>query len=60
MARRGVKQIDLAAELGLSQTGVSKRLLGKTPFTINEIAIVAAFLNVPLTQLLPIEETAVA
>lgn len=53
MARAGVTQAALAAELGISQAAVSARLLGRTPFDINELTAVADALNVPLTTLLP-------
>ena len=52
LARRGLSQRVLADHLGLSPTGVSKRLSGATPIDINELAMIAAFLDVPLTTLL--------
>lgn len=53
MARRGVSQVKLAAALGLSQPSVSARLRGITPFDVDELHAVAAFLGVPLSALLP-------
>lgn len=53
MARRGVTQAKLAAALGLSQPSVSARLRGVTPFDVDELHTIAAFLGVPLSDLLP-------
>ena len=52
MAHRRAKQSDLAAALRISQPAVSARLAGKTPFTVAELAAVAAYLNVPVLDLL--------
>lgn len=53
MARKGITQFELAGALGLSQPAISSRLRGKTPFDVNELTVVAAFLGVPLTLLYP-------
>lgn len=58
MARAGVTQAALAKVLGLSQAAVSARLLGKTPFDINELTTIAATLDIPLSDLLPREAVA--
>ena len=52
MARRQLSQTALAAHLGLSQAAVSRRLSGHTPFDVNELASVAAWLGVPASTLL--------
>ena len=52
MARRRMLQGALAEHLHLSQTGVSKRLAGETPFDINELVAIARLLEVELCQLL--------
>src|SRR5438046_1645738 len=52
MARYGVFQLDLQRVLGLSQTAVSKRLRGLTPWDINELAAVAEFFHMPLGDLI--------
>lgn len=52
MARRGVSQTALADQLGITQTGVSTRLRGKVAFNVDELAAVAAVLEVPVTVLL--------
>lgn len=58
MARKGVSQEELAARLGFSQSVVSKRLRGITPFDINELTLIAQHLGVPLASLLPAEAVA--
>lgn len=52
LVRRDLKQSDLAAGIGLTQTGVSKRLSGRVPFTIEELLLVADFLEITLGELL--------
>ncbi len=51
MARRGLSQTWLSDALGLSQTAVSRRLYGRTPWSIDELVTVAAQLRVPLEVL---------
>lgn len=53
MARAGVSQIDLAERVGLSQSGLSKRLRGVVPFDVNELDSIATALGVPVVSLLP-------
>ena len=53
MARAGVSQIDLAERVGLSQSGLSKRLRGVVPFDVNELDSIATALDVPIADLLP-------
>lgn len=52
LARAGKSQNDLAAVLGVTQTAVSKRLRGVTPFDVNELAAVAAALDVDMSVLI--------
>lgn len=52
MARRGVSQTALAEQLGITQTAVSTRLRGKVAFNVDELAAVAAALDVPIGALL--------
>ena len=56
MARAGVSQIDLAERVGLSQSGLSKRLRGVVPFDVNELDSIATALGVPVVSLLPQSE----
>lgn len=51
MGRHKVNQTQLAAAIGLKQSGVSERLNGKTPWNIDELDRVAAYFNVPITTL---------
>ena len=55
MARAGVTQAALAKALGLSQAAISARLLGKTPFDINELTTIAEHLGVEVSVLLPVK-----
>lgn len=52
LARAGKSQTDLAAVLGVTQTAVSKRLRGVTPFDVNELAAVAAALDLDMSVLI--------
>ncbi len=51
MGRRKMSQADLAAAVGISQPGVSKRLNGTVPWTFPEVVSVAQVFNVPLAVL---------
>lgn len=46
LARRGMSQRELAVALGVSTTGVHKRLTGVTPIDVNELALIARLLDV--------------
>ena len=52
MARKSLKQIWLASVLGISQSGASNRLKGIVPFTVAELLLVAANLDLSLAELL--------
>lgn len=52
MARRSVTQSDLALTMGRSQHFVSRRLLGKVPFDIDELDQIASQLGVDLADLI--------
>ncbi|MGA5542729.1 helix-turn-helix domain-containing protein [Mycobacterium sp. NPDC051198] len=52
MARRGVSQTKVAGVLGLSQSAISARLSGRTPFDVNELVAIADYLDVPITALI--------
>lgn len=51
LARRGVSQTALADHLGLSQSGVSKRLRGVIAFDTDEMLAMSDFLDVPVAVL---------
>lgn len=52
MARKSLKQSDLAAALGLSQQCVSSRLTGQTPVTVNELVAIGRWLGVDAPEIL--------
>lgn len=52
LARRQIPQIKLATLLGTSQVSVSRRLTGQTPISVDELAIIAGFLEVPISKFL--------
>lgn len=58
MARQQMSQEKLAALTGLSQSRISRRLVGDRPFDITELAAVATALGVPVTQFMPAEAVA--
>lgn len=53
IARQKRRKGDLAPVLNLSPAAVTRRLSGETPLDVNELCAVAAWLNVPITTLLP-------
>lgn len=52
MARRSHSQNTFAPLVGMRQQALSRRLSGKTAFTIDELARIAAALGVPLVDLI--------
>jgi transcriptional regulator with XRE-family HTH domain len=55
MWRQRMTQGQLAARLGLTQTGVSRKIRGERPWFARELLQVAAALNTQVSALLPIE-----
>lgn len=53
MRERGIVQTALAAELGRSQTAISRRLTGEVPFDVNELDDIARVLGVDVVDLMP-------
>lgn len=53
LARRRLKQTDLAAHLCLTRSAISRRLTGEMEFSITELRTTAAFFGVPLATFLP-------
>lgn len=51
-ARRQVTQAQLADRLGLKQPGMSRRMLGRVPFSASELATVADVLEIPVANLI--------
>lgn len=52
LARRHGSQTDIGAILGLSQSAVSRRFRGLTPFTVDELASIAEHLGLSARDLL--------
>lgn len=50
---QGYRQVDLAELLGLTQSSISARLAGRTPFTVAEIATLAGAFDVEPGDLIP-------
>lgn len=53
MARKNVRQHELAAALGVSAMAMSRRVSGRIAFDVRELAEVAAYLRVDVGSLLP-------
>ena len=47
-----INQTDLGQATGLSQTQLSRRLLGRIPFTVDELDRIAGVLGIELTELI--------
>jgi transcriptional regulator with XRE-family HTH domain len=58
LARRGLAQGKLSPVLGISQVQVGARLRGEVSFRIDELQLVADFLEVPLASLVGPDATA--
>jgi len=56
MARRNHTQQSLAQAVGKTQQSLSRRLSGRTSFTIDELADIAVALNVNLASLVEVTE----
>ena len=52
MTRQSLTQADIATVLGVSQSGVSRRLLGAIAFDVTELTALARLFGVPASQLL--------
>jgi len=52
MARLGVTQTQLAEALHITQQSVSAKRSGKTPFTVNELDIIAPMLQMTVAELI--------
>jgi transcriptional regulator with XRE-family HTH domain len=58
MARKRITQTALAAQLGLPAHLLARRLSNHVALTVDELAAIAAALEVPVTDLLPAETVA--
>ena len=57
-ARRGISGSALGRSVGLTQSAMSRRLMGTHPFSVTELAAIAQRLEVPISVLLPAEVVA--
>jgi len=57
-ADKRINQTTLGAAINVTQSGFSKRLLGRIPFSIDELAALAQVLEIPLTELISAEPAA--
>lgn len=53
LARQGKSMTDLANALGWSQRRVYYRLAGESEIRMSELLVIAAYLGVPVAQLMP-------
>lgn len=53
MARRGLRQVDLAVMLQLSQAAVSRKVHGEIPFSVAEVYEIADEFGVDVHELMP-------
>jgi transcriptional regulator with XRE-family HTH domain len=53
IARRRVRQIDVAMAMGVSQATVSRKLSGSVPLTVADVYAMADLLHVPVHVLVP-------
>lgn len=53
MRRRGIAQAELAEKLGMTQTSMSRKLLGRRSWTLDELIATARFLEVDIAEVLP-------
>ena len=58
LAENRIAQTDLAKALHLPQQNVSRRILGQTPFTLDELELLAQVLGVPLDAVLGVGDFA--
>lgn len=56
LTRRQLRGADLAAALDVSPASVSAKINGRTPFSLEDLERIAEWLNVPVTDLLGIEQ----
>lgn len=52
-ARRKIPNTQIAERLGITQTAVSRRMLGQTPIDVPELYELADLLGMPVADLLP-------
>lgn len=60
LARRRLKARDLAPALELQVRAVERRLSGEVAFELDELPVIAQFLGIQLSALMPIREAVAA
>lgn len=58
MGRQRISQDALCGRIGMSQSTLSRRLLGEYPFNTTELAAIAAALDVPVARFVRVEAVA--
>lgn len=58
MARKRVTQTELAALINMKVATLRRRLDGDTEISVNDLAAIAAALDVPVAELIPAERVA--
>jgi transcriptional regulator with XRE-family HTH domain len=58
MSELGITQQNLADATGLKQQYISRRVTGETAFDVEDLALIAAALGVPVASLMPADQTA--
>lgn len=53
VAELDVRQMDLAAAIGMDQQALSRRMRGKVDFTATELMLIAAYLKIDVADLMP-------
>ena len=60
LVQRGISQRELARRLGWSQQYTWRRLAGRKEFSPTDLDQIASVLDLPVTELIPIDATEVA
>jgi len=58
LGRQNKTRAALAREMGVTEMWLSRRVNAQTPFTVDDLATIAAALDVPMADLLPSEASA--
>lgn len=53
MGRRRITGVDLAKAIGVPQSSLQRRLSGRYPFDVDELAMIATYFGVPIVTFFP-------
>jgi transcriptional regulator with XRE-family HTH domain len=53
MARKRISQTAAARALGISQSSMSRRLVGLSPFTVDDLYVLARLFGIDAAELIP-------